>query len=427
MLGLFALTGLCLSGFLTVAKFRSSFHCDYALLSACKVGPFLSCDRVLSSPWSAFFGYPITILGSSFYLVILLLVISYATGKRRRAISSSLLLYLAWAGVLACLPLAYYAYFVIGGACSYCTILYLINLSLLLSALLLDSRGHAHQRGLLWAREARGARGAANPVVLVLFAAGVFVATTMLQQLLYRNQIAAVGPEPRCITDVRALPPTRLSSEAPAAGVEITLAVDLACAHCAEAFRYWSEVVRASDGRYRLALLHLPLAGACLPRESPGRNPASAYHRSCQAARAVECVESIAPGQGIEMVWALYELHPLSPSEPAFTADRLITIAGQLPGVSAEDPELRHCITTIDHNPAQDRVAEHVSFVYGEKRVRETPAIFLLFRDERGRRLSLGLQLRGEKRNYPDFDHFIDTARRQVQAMLGSAPIAEGH
>ncbi len=419
LLGMFALTGLCLSGFLTVAKFRSSFHCDYALLSACKVGPFLSCDRVLSSPWSNLFGYPITIFGSSFYFVMLLLAVSCAVDRRRQAISSSLLLHLAWAGVLACLPLAYYAYFVIGGVCSYCTALYLINLSLLLSALLFDSQGHAHQRRLLWAP------GAHNPAYLLLLAAGFFVAATMLQQLRYRSNIEAVGPEPRCITDVRTLPSTRLVADAPAARVDITLAVDLACAHCAKAFHYWSQVARDSDGRYRLAILHLPLGGVCLPRTSSGRSPASAFHRSCQAARAVECVETIAPGQGMEMVKALYKRHPLG-TEPAFTADKLLAVAGELPGVLVEDPELWRCIKTSDHNPAQERVAEHVSFVYGEKRVRDTPAIFLSFRDEHGRRLSLGLQLRGEKRDYPDFDRFIQTARSQVEAMLGSATNAEG-
>ncbi len=421
LLGLFALTGLCLSGFLTVAKFRSSFHCDYALLSACKVGPFLSCDRVLSSPWSTVFGYPITIFGSSFYFVILLLAISYAADKRRQALYSSLLLYLACAGLLACLPLAYYAYVVLGGICSYCTALYLINLSLLLSALLLDKRGLAHQRRQLWRP------GPPHSAYVVFLAAGLFAAATMLQQLHYRNKIAAVGPEPRCITDVRTLPPTRLVSDAPAASVDITLAIDLACAHCAKAFRYWSEVARESDGRYRLTILHLPLGGVCLPRASGGRSSASAFHRSCQAARAVECVESIAPGQGLEMIWALYELHPLGTATPAFTTDTLMTIAEQLPGVPSADPELRRCIQTSDHNPAQERVAEHVSFTYGEKRVRDTPAIFLSFRDRSGRRLSLGLQLRGEKRDYPDFDRFIDTARNQVEAMLGLATIAEGN
>ena len=432
-----ALTGLCVSVFLTVAKFRSAYHCDYSLLSACKVGPFLSCDRVLSSPWSEIAGYPITIAATAYYIVVLRLSLGLFFASRGSVIDRVLLLYCGLFGVLASIPLAVYAFVVVGGGCSYCVSLYALNIALLGATAMLAPRGSGRLLSMLWTKKMDG-RGARIGQSALLFCAALLV-----QMVVHDQRLRDVETEPRCITDVRGLPSSRLTYQPDPASksqlqpvAEVFLAIDLVCDSCKAAFERWVALAEEKKGALRLSILHLPMAGEpCLGADQGGERatgvrPESRFHHSCQAARAIECTEDLAPGSGIRMVQELFDRqrYPLDREvaaggeKGAFTINRLLGAAVSVSGFARTGEEIKKIEACIrDESPGNSAlqvVNAHTTFVYNEKGARGTPAIFLTFLDGEQGRLPLGLQLDGNKK-YRDFGRFLDHTRAQVAKLMG--------
>ncbi len=428
-----ALTGLSVSVFLTVAKFRSAYHCDFSLLSACKVGPFLSCDRVLSSPWSEIAGYPITLAATAYYIVVLRLSLGLSFGTRECVIDRALLLYSGIMGVLASIPLAAYAFLVVGGGCSYCASLYALNVALLCATAMLAPRGSGRLLRALWSKgiDRRGARIRQNALL--------FFAALSVQMVIHDQRLRDVETEPRCITDVRGLPSSRLiyrpdSTNLSPPVAEVSLAVDLVCDSCRAAFEHWYALARDQRGALRLSILHLPMAGEpCLTTDgesATGIRSESKFHHSCQAARAIECTEDLAPGSGIRMVQELFnrQRYPLHQQvrgggeKGAFTVTKLLGASALVSGFERGGEEMRKieaCIRDESRaNPALQVVNAHTTFVYNEKGARGTPAIFLTFLDGEHGRLPLGLQLDGNKK-YRSFDRFLRSTRAQVTKLMG--------
>lgn len=428
---LFALVGLAISVYLSLAKFQSSYHCDKSLLSACSGGSTLSCDQILASSWStvgwsATDAYPITLFGTSYYAVMLALALPLIV-RRSAGITKSLLLYLAWSGVAICLPLAYYAYFVVGGVCLFCASLYLVNFGLLIAVLLLDRTGQRHQFGEIW----RTKEQRASTLLLVgLF----FLAVSMVQMLIYRQGTLEVGIEPRCITAIGALPSTPLvlppgpREERPRSVEDVALFVDLACGRCAAAFESWSKIVEIR--RERLHLLVYPVAydhecdlGLGLATD-PAKN-----HNSCRAARAVECLEEQVPGAGFAYIRALFEHRSKFTHKRdgvAFSTEHLLTVAAEIELGELSNEALEGCIEDArDDNPAHRRVRARGEIAGMDLKVSDLPATFLVFYDAYGERLRLGLRLSGHKK-YPDIDRFLVRARDQIRSVvMTEMPIGE--
>jgi len=423
---------MVLSVYLSLAKFQSSYHCDMSLLSACSGGSTLSCDRTLASAWStigwsATDAYPITLFGTSYYAVVLALAIPLVV-RRSAGITRSLLLYLAWTGVIVCLPLAYYAYFVAGGICLFCSSLYLVNFALLVAVLLLDRRGQQHQLGELWRiKEQR-----ASTLLLVgLF----FMAVSMVQMLIYRQGTLEVGVEPRCITAIGALPATPLTlppgprEENPRPSEDVALFVDLACEHCAAAFQSWSRIVGSRIDRLQLLVYPIADDHECDVGLGFGTEHAK-DHNSCRAARAIECLEEQVSGAGLAYVGALFE-HRSKFTEThqgvAFSTQHLLTVAAALELEDLSKDVLEGCIEdTRADNPAHQRVLARSEAAGVALKVSDVPATFLVFYDVNGERLHLGLRLLGHK-NYPDIDGFLVRAREQIRSIvMAQRDIAEG-
>jgi len=428
VVALLGLAGLLMSIFMTLAKFRSSFHCDEALLSACTVGSFLSCDRVLASPWSTVSwsgsdAYPITLFATAFYAVVIVLCVPLLA-RRTEGISSSFLLYAAWAGVLVCAPLAIYAYLIVGGVCLYCTCLYLVNLALLFAVMLLDRSGQAHQLKELWLRRAESI---STLVMIALF----FVALTLIQVLVYGRAIQAIGTEPRCITEVHNLPPPLLVKTAGSATTDapvheqLSVFVDLACEHCAEAFTSWSEIVEHSEGRQRLAVY--PLAGDNECDVDLGFDTdASKLHHSCTASRAVECIAELAPERGLDLVEALFEQRrTFTGRGAAFSVEAVLGIVDDL-GIEDADGIVRECIVDASAtNPAHTRVIARTEEAVEDLKIRSAPATFVTFFRADGEPMHLGLRLKGVK-HYRDLDGFLRRARAQVEEEIAARTSALG-
>lgn len=421
-----ALLGLVLSGFLTVVKFESAFHCDRALMSSCSGGGLFGCDSVLTSPWSTFGGsgadaYPITILSSTFYALVFVLGVNLLH-RRPRGVTESVLLCLAWAGVAASVPLAIYAYAVVRAVCLFCTSLYLVNIGLLLAVLLLDPAGQRHQlRGLL-------RRGDSRTLTLLLVGL-FFIAASMVQMLVYRVEANDAGTEPRCT----------IAAEEPLAGglryplhpledgarEEFVLVVSLACHHCKQALRSWIEEVERSGGRYSLRVFPVATDHECIG--GYGRDavlPSVASLNPCAASVAVACAQQVAPDRAFEyMRRILDQVHEDSSTEP-FSEGRLFDLTEGIDELARDTTTGRAfegCLKGLSgHAEALDQI-RYQSEDFIDRRNLTVPSTLVHFYDEHGGRFDQGLRLVGKK-EYPNMSAFLQRARADLRVSAEEAP-----
>lgn len=95
------------------------------------------CEQVTTSQYSLFFGIPVALLGSLYYLTILILAVIYFDTKKPTVLK--LLAYLTPLGFLASLIFVYLQIFIIKAICLYCmvsattsTLLFIIGMVYLL-------------------------------------------------------------------------------------------------------------------------------------------------------------------------------------------------------------------------------------------------------------------------------------------------------
>tara|TARA_Y100000034_G_scaffold124492_1_gene172729 strand:- start:3140 stop:3532 length:393 start_codon:yes stop_codon:yes gene_type:complete len=116
-----AVVGLLLSIYSLYIEKKLKVQTSYS--PVCDISKEVSCSAAFTSEYSKTFGITNSILGIGFYVLVLLLsVTSYA----------SFILYLAIAGILASIRLAYISYFKLKNFCVVCTGIYIISLLLLI-------------------------------------------------------------------------------------------------------------------------------------------------------------------------------------------------------------------------------------------------------------------------------------------------------
>lgn len=411
LLWLFGACGIAVSVLLTLLKFRSVHACDESLLSACQIGGLFSCQSVLQSEWSTVLtDVPISILATAYYAVLLGLATAVLSRPMRfLAIARPLLLALGWVGLLIVPPLFLYAVLHVQSLCSYCCVVYLLNIGIFLVVWWMNPEGPIAGLAALFAPSIRR-RGST-----LMFAGLSFVALVMVQTLKYRQGAAAIEAKGRCLREGE-LPGTGLRLVA--AGVEepeaeVALFVDLACPACKREFRKWQQHVEQRPGRYELTIYHFPREGACVPPGDTSLSGTAAAHESCRAARAVECALRRRPDLGMALVGRLFDVQDEG-REPYFTRERVGAVVAELGIAAADDAAFQDCF----ENDAEvlRRVREHVKFA-AEQGLTETPGAFFGFYDEDHNRLPKLFLTKGAK-DYPDLDEFVDRARRKVVAEL---------
>lgn len=385
LLWLLSLSGLLLSAFLTVAKFRSTFRCDESLLSAC--GTMFECGRVLTSSRSLLFSVPISIFSASYYAVLLGLATAVLIRPNRNlAVIGPLLSWLVLAGAAIVGYYAFAATVFLRSSCGYCMAVYAIQLALLLTVVLMQPGGYFASLVAVWAQlRARGG--------VALIAGLGFVALSSTQMVLYRNGSASMRVEPRCIVQGRGLPETTLRTPATAPEVEIGLFVDLACPSCRTEFLAWMDDAEASGGRYQVSVYHYAREGDCVPRNFSATSPDSVNNHSCDAAVAVECAAklvgerqpdldkrpAVAAAAGLQMMRQVFELQ--RKSEPYFGQMRLAEAARAIGlEVDTADREGDPFMKCLEDPTIRERIREHARFGVAQN-LMETPGIFVLFFD----------------------------------------------
>ncbi len=97
--------------------------------SICSFNEFFDCDTLSKSPYSKFLGLPVSVYGSVFYGMLLLLTFFYRREEDRGSLRCSVLL-LSFLSLIPSVYLAYVSYFVLGKVCLFCSFLYLLNVFL---------------------------------------------------------------------------------------------------------------------------------------------------------------------------------------------------------------------------------------------------------------------------------------------------------
>lgn len=226
---------------------------------------------------------PIAILGLGYYLAALAL-----GGRRllRRKDESArrLQLLLAGAAVVYSVALGVYSIAKQGKLCEQCSILYGINLALLIAACVDIERWRGMLRGLLRAPWTRA--GALAAAAFTMTVAGAFA--------WYVGPVAAVAKKnaDRSLTDAQAIASKRVveidAADRPSHGradapIHIVEFADYECGHCFTLFTRLDEVVKQRPEDLRVTVMAYPRDNRCNPHSS------RATGRSCESAIAAEC------------------------------------------------------------------------------------------------------------------------------------------
>ena len=366
---LVALIGATIGGHL--AALRLTIEASPCAASfACAGGP---CADALSSPWGALLGVPLGGWALAFYGVVVVVAAgAWRRGERfLRGLAPRLLLALGLAAIAASAVMATIGSLTLEGPCQPCLGLHGAAVLLFVSALLL----------LFGSPRPRPVHPRDPVVVEALFSgAALFVALLGAQALSAPLLRAGLAPPRACPEAPRLaqIPPAAIVFGDDAPAVVIAAFLDPASPASRDEFRALTGLLgrRALPAPAQLRLYHYPReAGGCAPGDLPLRfarfSVESTQSHACQASLAIECVEALAPGLGIRMAGAIYDLQdgPI----PYFTP---VTLARAARSVGlAVDPEdasnpLFRCLA--DDAAALRRVRAHLRFAarYG---AREAP------------------------------------------------------
>ena len=404
ILCMLSIPGALLSVFLTIVKFRSDYRCDHAMLSACSIGDWFDCNRVLDSQASTLLKLPISAYSTGYYLIVLVLAGTVLWRPRMLSVLRPILLWLSWIGLLAVAWLAFYATFLVGGLCSYCIVIYGLTTAMFLATMMLHPQGlRSGLRSLFvpW-RQRQGS--------ILLLTSLAFLASVSIQMVQYRRNAAQLHFDPKCVLSDGDLPETNLHAGSDRPTAQIALFVDLACQHCRREFEFWRAFVAAKPADHALAIYHYAREGDCLPGTSGGLSNVAAQNFSCLAAQAAECAERLRPdtGAGLAMVGALFELQ--DQGTPYFTELRLVAAAHAIgftdvPEDSFDHP-FHHCIR---NHETISQIAEHARFALDQGLV-TPPVTYLTFFMPNGARLPRVIRIKGAKQ-YGSAENTLAEAR----------------
>lgn len=415
---LMSVPGAAVSVFLTVAKFRSEYRCDSAILTACSYGEWFDCNRVLDSPWATpIYRLPISVYSTAYYLVLFGLgCAALWYPLRLLPVVRPMILWLAWAGLFAVAGLMSYAFFTVESACSYCVVIYGITLTIFLAAWLMNPRGHVAGLRALSSPGLRR-RGAVGLLALLSFLA--LVSAQMVQ---YFSNAARLEFD-RCLSDGGFLPHSTLMTATKRPRTQISVFLDLACEFCRREYETWRDFVAGHPEDHQLVVYHYVRAGACVPPKFPWSSAKAERNDSCAAAQAVECAEELVAGAGMKMVDALFTMQEREP--PFFSLPNLgeAARASGLADVPHEgvDHPFFECIKS---RRTASAIAEHALFAM-EQNIASTPVTYLTFFDDKAQQLPRMIHIKGAK-NYGSVERTLAIARKAAEDASGPAQRAQG-
>lgn len=329
-LGIFALGGLLLSGFLVFhdVEIRYGFMRQP---SFCSLNQYIDCDAVARSDYSVMFGFlPVSAIGFAYYGILFsALLIAWRLGVRSKQDLGDALLFMSWLSIPPTIFLAVVSAFVIKALCLLCLLLYAVNAALVLLTYSNSDRnpklGDSLVRGLVVTLSAllqpfhprRDLAVFGNSFVLVCLL-WAWLGVSMPGFVLWRFSIAEEdwpqvadmiarldmkraqkGEEslaefkdwqnkPKEAVSLYADDSARGPDDAP---VSIVVFSDFQCPLCKRAAAFYEELVLQYPKQIRLIYKSFPLDISC---NRQMKNPL--HHYACQAAELAACAGEQAPG-----------------------------------------------------------------------------------------------------------------------------------
>lgn len=373
MVMLFGLFGAAFNLWLTTLKFSADRGCEATILSACGKGlkinnidleQYFDCGKAFNSTYSEVFGLPVTIYAVAFYILIALIAAGYVARRDLLGRGGRVALFaMAIANVGVSVLMFLIAKFVLATLCMLCLILYVVSFMLLPCAFVIYKR-RPHTE------VAKGA------IVGCLAWVGIgFLLLTAGQSSMYLQTKWQL--EPGCpIEDDAAEPPeTTLIVGSDTPEVYLDVFVDPTCGHCRDDFPVLRKFVDRATRPVQVRFFHFPRdSNGCGLGRSP-RQPTSdaTTLRACVAAFAVECIEGMSNGQGLDALG-----HAFAMQDKVFTRRKFAEVAKKL-GVSVDltepDNPLYSCLSHEDQAVAA-RIKEHLVYAY-ERKIISTPTVFI--------------------------------------------------
>ncbi len=268
--------GAALSAYLLVMHFLPAERSSL-LFRICSVGAF-NCDRVNSSPWASFLGFPLAAWGIAFYAIAaFVLVLRGVAGEDAKKALGAFFLWMTGAGAAAVLPLLAISAFLIRAFCLFCVIAWACNIALFVIAFLIigpDGRTFAFHREALCFFLDSG-RNFRPVLALVLSCVLVFLTVIFASASLRHRREAyacleAAKMEQETMDEYLMQRPIRMDLTGtpvyygdPRAKVAMVEYFNFDCGVCRAASPIIKKIIDRYPGKVKLYLRHYPLDAVC--------------------------------------------------------------------------------------------------------------------------------------------------------------------
>ena len=292
-------------------------------VSWCTINSEVNCDVALSSEYADFLGVPVADWAVLTYLGIAAAaaaVLATDRASRRSRLGTALFIVALWS-VAFSLYMFGVSLWVLGTVCLLCSMLYAVNLGLLVSTAWLYSvvRVAAREQEA-WEGRTR-LIGAAAAVALLVLLGIVGWKASKGEQILTADEIKQRDPDFYAwytkLPLIASTPEGGHSKGQPDAPVTVTEFSDFECGHCANAYRSLKEVLPRYQKDIQVRFHHFPLDPACNPVVKHAM-----HEYACLAAMASEC----AGAQG--RFWEYHDI--LFEHQSKLDRDSLLDYAQQL-------------------------------------------------------------------------------------------------
>jgi len=255
--------------------------------------------------------------------------------------------------------------------CIFCTTLYLVTLVQFMAVGLMHYDGLG--QGICDILHRFGPRR----LKVLCLSFTIFVAGVLFQLALYeRNTLEASQQEigqNTCLDRFQKLPETVIEKSATRrAEVVVAVFIDFACTNCQAAFEQFDALLRSDEVASWLTVryYHYPQDASCISSVPVGNSYGN--QRACRASIAVECVDSLSPGNGYHAASKLYSALRDN-RDIVYTDEVLVSKLGSL----VDTNKLQQC---LHEEPAEirRRINHHAAYAQRAGGFHETPGMLFV-------------------------------------------------
>ena len=286
--------------------------------SFCDVSTTVSCTQVYQSRYAYLVGVPVALLGASWYVSVLLVLVGAQWGwASLRENASGYVFLLSTVGLGFVIYMAYASLVLLKIVCLVCVVTYIAVAALfIISGMRTPYPMLTIPRRLLQDAKAAVASPAALSLILVFLvgatAAIAFFPRAGAAAAAPADQAAVADRQSEFVRYWESQPRTQLPVDAGGAAVVIVRFADYQCPYCVQSHKDYKPVIARFNAQYPGAVTLVekdyPLEGECNPK-----SPGGAHVAACEAAAAVRAARAKGRGEAMED-WLVDNYQTLTPA-----------------------------------------------------------------------------------------------------------------